>query len=101
MRQSISLSSSSSWYFRVVLILFPAISFASVCRPSYRSAAATHWTPGSVTAVASKFEPCMPIPMMPKRIVSLAAASQPYGMRESPSMIRGMAIATPVVAALV
>src|SRR5271165_1660237 len=100
MRQSISLSSSSSWYLRVVLILFPAISLAKVCRPSYKSAAATHSTPGSVTAVRSNPEPCMPTPMMPKRILSLAAASQLYGMRESLSMIRGIAIATPVVAAL-
>ncbi len=49
------------------------ISRARVWRPSYRSAAPTHSTPGSVIASASRPEPCMPIPIMPKRMRSLGA----------------------------
>src|ERR1051325_10521539 len=42
--QSVFLSSSRRRYSRVVGRLAPAISFARVCRPSYRSAAAAHVT---------------------------------------------------------
>ncbi len=65
MMQSMSLLSSNSWYFRVVLIFAPAISFARVCRPSHKSQAATHCVPGKVTADERSQLPSMPTPMMP------------------------------------
>src|SRR5262249_1688710 len=49
------------------------ISRANVCRPSYRSHAFTHSTPGSSIAELSSQLPCMPIPMMPNRKRSLGA----------------------------
>src|SRR5579863_1179359 len=75
--QSMSLRSRSSLYWRVVGNLeFPVISFASVWRPSYKSAAATHSTPGIVMAIVSRPEPCMPTPIMPKRTRSLGATAR-------------------------
>src|SRR6266850_4220903 len=71
MTQSISLLSRRSWYRRVVGRSGLTISLASVCRPSYRSHAATHSTPGNVIAVPSNPLPCMPIPIIPKRTRSL------------------------------
>src|SRR5215467_12008405 len=44
-------------------------------RPSYRSAAATHSTPGRVIAPRSKPEPCIPMPIIPKRTRSLGATA--------------------------
>src|SRR5882672_3617382 len=71
--QSMFLSSSSRRYSRVVGRFAPTISLASVCRPSYRSAAPAQVTPGSPIDVPSRPLPCMPTPTMPNRTVSLGA----------------------------
>ncbi len=101
MMQSMFLSSSSSLYLRVVLIFGPAISLARACLPSQRSQAATHSTPGKVTEVARSPEPCMPTPMMAKRILSLGAEySHGAGMRAGSRKMVFAAIMAPVVPAL-
>src|SRR5207249_6764126 len=75
--QSMVLSSSSLRYSRVAGRFGPAISFANVCRPSYRSAAAAHVTPGSAIASPRRPDPCIPTPIMPKRTVSLGGTRTP------------------------
>src|SRR5258705_1803033 len=71
--QSMFLSSSSRRYSRVVGRFGPTISLASVCRPSYRSAARAQVTPGSPIDAPSRPLPCIPTPTMPNRTVSLGA----------------------------
>src|SRR6516225_376191 len=101
MMQSISLLSRSSLYRRVVTTLSPAISFESEWRPSQRSAAATHSTPGSCTAFVSRPEPCIPMPMMPKRTRSLGEVGcKGRGMCSGSRKILGEAASAPVAPAL-
>src|ERR1051326_6739639 len=90
--QSMFLSSSRRRYSRVVGRLAPAISFARVCRPSYRSAAAAQVTPGSEIDVPSRPLPCIPTPIIPKRTVSLGATRAP-GREALPAIVRPAAAA--------
>src|SRR6266545_5652344 len=84
--QSMFLSSSSLRYSRVVGRSGRVISLANVWRPSYRSAAPAHVTPGSWMAVPSSPEPCMPTPTIPKRTVSLGATTRNLsGASETPA----------------
>src|SRR5205823_9137049 len=76
MMQSISLLLRSSWYRRVTgSVAELVISRERVCRPSYRSHAAAHSTPGRETDVPSKLEPCIPMPIIPNRTLSLGATA--------------------------
>src|SRR5438105_8110577 len=82
-------------------MLLPTISCASVWRPSHRSAAATHSTPGSWMAFVSSPDPCMPMPMMPKRTRSLGGVDcKGRGMCSGSRKIRGEAASAPVAPAL-
>src|SRR3954462_5707107 len=75
--QSTSLRSSRSLYCREVgRLVLPVISLARVCRPSYRSAAPTHSTPGIVIAMPRSPEPCIPIPTIPNRTRSLGPTAR-------------------------
>src|ERR1700674_3034871 len=100
--QSIFLSASSSWYRRVTGRSGLTISFAKVCRPSYRSHAAAHSTPGNVMDWVSRPEPCMPIPIIPKRSRSLAGTGR--GEARSGSAVSRIALPAtdaPAAAALI